>query len=310
MEAVRLALTAAEIECGNLEATQKAQEEGFQNGKKMLAQHLLDGVTDQLRQADLDHAVLEYDSCRLALEEVEEKLRAFAEDPTFALESVEKELTNVEQSLRGSERTLLQTETTLSSLADRHPYSQLAETSEKLSAVESELNREKCHTDAIALLRNTLFEVKAEMMKTIAAPVEKAATQYLERICASPLAEIRLTHSLAAESVAPIQLSDCPDNLVELDRLSGGEQEQVFLCTRLALAAELACKEKQMVVLDDVLTCTDGERLPRICDLLGQLADRLQIILLTCHPERFDCLTGANRIDLQDLLTSGRRAAA
>jgi hypothetical protein len=310
VQAARLALTAAEIEFGNLEATQKAQEEGLQNGRKMLAQHLLDGVTDQQRQTDLDDAVLEYDSCRLALEEVEGKLQAFPEDPTLALDRLDKEFTNLEQSLQRAERTLLQAETSLSSLADRHPYGQLAEISEQLSVVESELNREKCHTDAIALLRNTLFEVKAEIMKTIAAPVEKAATQYLEQICAGPLAEIRLTRSLAAESVAPIQLSDCPENLVEVDRLSGGEREQVFLCTRLALAAELARKEKQMVVLDDVLTSTDGERLPRICDLLGQLADRLQIILLTCHPERFERLTGANRIDLQKLLGSRRRAAA
>ncbi|MFZ0592430.1 MAG: hypothetical protein WAM39_18375, partial [Bryobacteraceae bacterium] len=308
--AARLALTAAEMDFGNLEATQKAQEAGLQNAKKMLAQHLSDGLTDQQRRRDLDDAILEYDSCKLALEEVEAKLQAFPEDPTLALDRVDKEFTNLEQSLQRAERTLLQTETNLSSLADRHPYGQLAETSEQLSVVESELNREKCHTDAIALLRNTLLEVEAEMMKTIAAPVEKAATQYLEQVCAGPLAEIRLTSSLAAESVAPIQLSDCPDNLVELDRLSGGEQEQVFLCTRLALAAELARKEKQMVVLDDVLTCTDGERLPRICDLLGRLGDRLQIILLTCHPERFDRLTGANRIDLQKLLVSGRRAAA
>ena len=83
MQAARVALTAAEIEFGNLEATRKAQEDGLQKGKKMLAQHLLDGVTDQQRQIDLDDAVLEYDSCRLALEEVEAKLRAFPEDPTL-----------------------------------------------------------------------------------------------------------------------------------------------------------------------------------------------------------------------------------
>jgi predicted RecB family nuclease len=299
-QAAQLALKAAEIELGNLQTTQKAREEGLQNAKKMLAQHLLDGVTDQQRRMDLDDAILEYDSCRLALEEVEAKLRVFPEDPTLALDRMDKEFTNLDQLLQQAERTLLQAETNLSSLADRHPHGQLAEISEQLNVVESELNREKCHTDAIALVRNTLFEVRAEMMKTIAAPVEKAATQYLEQICTGPLAEIRLTHSLAAESVAPIPLSDCTENVVELDRLSGGEREQVFLCTRLALAAELARKEKQMVVLDDVLTCTDGERLRRICDLL-------QIILLTCHREGFDRLTGANRIDLQKLLGSGHR---
>jgi uncharacterized protein YhaN len=226
------------------------------------------------------------------------------------LDRAEKELANLEHSLDQANRRLIEAETTLSNLVQRHPYGQLAEISEQVAVFDAELKREERHTAALALLRNTFLEVKSEMMNTISAPVEKAATRYLEQICAKPLVEIQMAQNFAVQQVAPMQLLDCPDRLVALDRLSGGEQEQVFLCTRLALAMEIARKEKQTLVLDDVLTHTDSERLPRICDLLEQMSDRLQIILLTCHPERFERLTRANRIDLQEVLASERRLAA
>jgi DNA repair exonuclease SbcCD ATPase subunit len=136
------------------------------------------------------------------------------------------------------------------------------------------------------------------MMVAVAAPVERIATDYLEEICGKPIAEIRLTQALAAERVIPAALAEDADPAVDLDRLSGGEREQVFLCTRIALGSEVARRERQMVVLDDALTFTDEERMNRICRLLARVSDRLQLIILTCHPERFANLPGANRIDL------------
>jgi uncharacterized protein YhaN len=100
------------------------------------------------------------------------------------------------------------------------------------------------------------------------------------------------------------------DEPVDLDCFSGGEREQIFLATRLALAMELARKERQFVVLDDVLVSTDAERMLRICKLLEKLTDRLQILVLTCHPERFTELRNANRIDLRRVIHSTRQAAA
>ena len=40
------------------------------------------------------------------------------------------------------------------------------------------------------------------------------------------------------------------DSAVDVERLSGGEKEQVFLCTRLALAEELSGAERHTLVLD------------------------------------------------------------
>ena len=69
--------------------------------------------------------------------------------------------------------------------------------------------------------------------------------------------------------------------------MSQGAKEQLLLCLRLAVAQELAADEPQILILDDVLVNTDSARQERILDVLGAQADRLQILILTCHPDRY-----------------------
>ena len=86
---------------------------------------------------------------------------------------------------------------------------------------------------------------------------------------------------------------------VTLDNLSGGEQEQLYLATRLALAEVLGKEERQLVVLDDVLTATDAGRLARVVNVLEESAQHLQLLVLTCHPERYRGLRHAAFFDLE-----------
>jgi uncharacterized protein YhaN len=106
---------------------------------------------------------------------------------------------------------------------------------------------------------------------------------------------VRLGDRFAPGGVAPTAM---PDG-VELLALSGGEQEQVHLAVRLALAEVLSKDEPQMVVLDDVLVATDAGRLGRVLDVLAEVGQRLQVIVLTCHPERYRALDRATFIDLE-----------
>lgn len=85
-------------------------------------------------------------------------------------------------------------------------------------------------------------------------------------------------------------------------QMSGGERAQVYLAPRLALADVLARGERQLVVLDDVLTATDTGRLARVMGVLEVAAQRLQVLILTCHPERYRGLAGANFVDLEDIV--------
>ncbi|MGA2715914.1 MAG: SbcC/MukB-like Walker B domain-containing protein [Bryobacteraceae bacterium] len=89
----------------------------------------------------------------------------------------------------------------------------------------------------------------------------------------------------------------------DLDILSGGEKEQVHLAVRLALAELLTkdARERQLVVLDDVLTATDDERLKRVLTILEEMRAHAQFLILTCHPERYKPLNGAKFIDMASL---------
>jgi len=53
------------------------------------------------------------------------------------------------------------------------------------------------------------------------------------------------------------------------------------------------------VVLDDVLTATDAGRLARVVNVLEDAAQRLQVLILTCHPERYRGLRQAVFFDLE-----------
>jgi uncharacterized protein YhaN len=76
----------------------------------------------------------------------------------------------------------------------------------------------------------------------------------------------------------------------------------LYLATRLALAHALRKDERQLVVLDDVLTASDSGRLARVMNVLEEAAQDLQILILTCHPERYRGLKTGHFFDLEDAL--------
>jgi len=74
----------------------------------------------------------------------------------------------------------------------------------------------------------------------------------------------------------------------------------------MALAHEVTGSQRQLVVLDDVFTYTDTTRLARIMTILDEAAERFQIVLLTCHPERYRGLPNARFFDLEGLVADSQ----
>ncbi|HSB77268.1 MAG TPA: hypothetical protein VLM91_00670, partial [Candidatus Methylomirabilis sp.] len=112
----------------------------------------------------------------------------------------------------------------------------------------------------------------------------------------------RLPRRLLDELEYRGHLVELAEGSVSVEQVSGGEREQIYLATRLALPEVLARGERQLVVPDDVLTATDTGRLARVMGILEEAAQRLQVLFLTCHPERYRGLAGANFVDLEAIL--------
>ena len=72
-------------------------------------------------------------------------------------------------------------------------------------------------------------------------------------------------------------------NQRDFDVLSVGTQEQIALLLRLSIAEALGT----FVILDDQLTQSDTGRMAWMRELLDRAAERIQIVVLTCHPQDY-----------------------
>jgi DNA repair protein SbcC/Rad50 len=167
-----------------------------------------------------------------------------------------------------------------------------------MAGIRAQVEDETVRMDAIHLLRNTVHACKARVLADIRKPVEGAATRMLQRIAGTRLGPVQLAESFQPQGVKP-RLAAGEVSVLEL---SGGEKEQVHLAVRLALAEVLAGEGRRFVVLDDILTATDTGRLARILSILEEASERLQLVILSCHPERYRALAGAAFFDLEAIL--------
>jgi len=256
-----------------------------------------DGRSDETRAHDRQDALMAWEAAKVKAKDCETKLNEIPGDPQKTLQKLERQLAALEETEAKARDEENQAEGRLQNLAGEGAYSKLAACEENLADLNVRIRREKLRMDATRLLYDTVAACKAAVVAAVAAPVERTATSMLGRIAGPRLGAVCLTENFVPAGVRPEIAAD----RVELTNLSGGEQEQLFLIIRLALGQVLAKEERQLVVLDDVLNATDTGRLARVLTLLEECADRLQIVILTCHPERYRGLEEAKFFDLQPL---------
>ena len=69
------------------------------------------------------------------------------------------------------------------------------------------------------------------------------------------------------------------------EELSRGTVEQLYLCLRLALAAEFSRRSESLpLIMDDVLVNFDPVRARAVARELARFSEQRQILIFTCHP--------------------------
>jgi DNA repair exonuclease SbcCD ATPase subunit len=263
-----------------------------------------DAKPDQQREVELSQAAIAWDAARRVLAEVEIQLAAFDDNPEDTVAKLAQQLQAAEETAtqaRDKEKT---EEGRLEHLSVQGPYSGLALAQEELARLERQVAEEESRTAAIRLLHETVAQCRAEAVAAVAGPVEAAATRIFQRVAGRRLGRVQFGGDFAPLHVLP-EMAGGP---VPVENASGGEKEQIFLAARLALAEVLAKDERQLVVLDDVLLATDAPRLARVMSVLEEAAQRLQVVVLTCHPERYRGLGTAQFLDVEALVASAPSA--
>ncbi|WP_269526420.1 AAA family ATPase [Coraliomargarita parva] len=287
--------TAADKAVSEAQADLKVVQGQLETAQRQLTELSSDNLSDEERTKAISEALMSWQAAKVTAEKAEEALKQFPDDPSKELDKLEKQLTaleDTESKARDEEKT---SEGQLQSLAAEGTYSKLVAAEEELAAVKTEIEQESIRMDAIQLLHDTVSNCKSRMVASVSAPVARSASRMLSRIVGPRLGQLQLTGDFVPDAVSP-EIATDP---VALHNLSGGEQEQLYLVARLALADVLAKEQRQLVVLDDVLNATDAGRLARLLTLMEEVSDRLQIIILTCHPERYRALEEAKFFELK-----------
>ena len=258
-----------------------------------------DGLSDLERSERLSQLSVEVLGLESKYKQEFASLQKLGADPRPALERAQGEMATSDGAFQKADRALYEHRGTLKKMLDRAPYDQYARIEEQIKELGAEIDRDQLRAEALKLLRETINECEEEATAGVAGPVADRASKLLQRIAGKRIGAISLSDDLAPWGVGPAET----DETIDLEILSGGEREQVHLAVRLALA-ELLTKDagqKRLVVLDDVLTATDDERLGRVIAVLEEMRSHAQFVILTCHPERYKPLKGAKFIDMANL---------
>jgi DNA repair exonuclease SbcCD ATPase subunit len=291
------AFQAANLNIAKLRAERDLRDREVKSISEKLDRMQQDGMGDSERSAKLAEISLEWDAAKSAAEKLETELARFQDDPRLLAETLEKQRNAIRDQASSALELLKKEEGRLEQLATAGPYTALSQVEERIAELRTRIDSEELRIDAIRLLRDTVHQCKARVLSDLRKPVEESATRMLKRIAGTRLGSVQLADRFQPQAVTPRMAS----GEVTLLDLSGGETEQVHLAVRLALAEVLAGNRRRFLVLDDILTATDTGRLARILSILEEAARRLQLFILTCHPERYRALAEAAFFPLEEI---------
>ncbi|MEW6277787.1 MAG: hypothetical protein AB1758_04115, partial [Candidatus Eremiobacterota bacterium] len=257
---------------------------------------LSEPMTSEAATAAAEPVRAEVEAGALELERRRTELRA----PEVSEEQAATGAGRAEQALQAARRTierltaeLGQHVGKLESQADL--FARLSRAEEGLARAGADLRAVEARAQAFRLLRTRLDVAKKELESDLVGPLRQQIGVRLRQITEGRYHELRLEQDFKAETLLTSTRQEAP-----LGDLSFGTREQVIFLSRLCLAELLSKNERQVLVYDDNLVHTDAARLEIACQLLLQVAEKVQVVLLTCHPERYAPIVKRARV--QELL--------
>jgi DNA repair exonuclease SbcCD ATPase subunit len=175
-----------------------------------------------------------------------------------------------------------------------------------LLEIEAKLEQEKIEAEAHRRLCDLFHEARDQQVGQVMGPIAGRVLDWASKIGLENYREVKFEDAYLPHGLARPESNGA--DVVLLQDESLGIYEQLTLLVRLALGGILAQDEPALAILDDPLAHADASKHRRMLDILRQAAEgnraanpptgRMQILILTCHPERFDYLRGVRHIDL------------
>jgi uncharacterized protein YhaN len=136
------------------------------------------------------------------------------------------------------------------------------------------------------MLLDALRQAESEAKTRYLSPIVDRIKPYFQLLF--PGASIEIDENLHVSGIVRQQ-----GQLEPFQQLSMGTQEQIAVLVRLAFAQMLVEQgHPATVILDDALVFSDDTRMERMFDILNVIAEKVQIIVLTCREQLFEGVGG------------------
>lgn len=208
--------------------------------------------------------------------------------------------------VRENEDLLLRLQTQLAGAEGLHQRRIQAE--QTLMDLKRSFERESLQARAHRHVKELFEEIQQGQTRAAVGPVNERVMHWARQLGLTDYAGLHFDGQLLPAGLQSIHApASAP---IQLDQESLGTVEQLSLLIRLAVGGLLASDEPAVALLDDPLAYADLGKHEKMLQILqsaarGDGAGPLQIILLTCHPERFANLSGAQLIDLSAQIRRG-----
>ena len=233
-------------------------------------------------------------------QEILQSLPAAPEAPGADLEELERGAEDAERQLQQVESEIVKSEGALEQVGGQYVEEQVEQAQQALTALSEREHDLKIEYGAWKLLGDTLREAQ----KTDSAHLGNALAQPVS----ARMAE--LTQDRYGEVAVGPQLDATGIRLGGAERdfgeLSVGTQEQIALLLRVSIAEALGA----FVILDDQLTQSDAARMAWLRGLLEETAGRIQVVVMTCHPEDYGTGPRTHVVDLTESVTRSANSGA
>jgi hypothetical protein len=234
---------------------------------------------------------------------------------TEAEQSVEQRCRDAEEAVRLREERLEQVTNEMSRQRGRLEgseglHTRLMEAETAVCEAEDAIARESLEAAAHLRLRALFEECRDDQVQAVMGPIANRVLHWAKALGLSDYQEVRFGERFLPEGI--LLGETAPEAVRSLAEESYGTGEQLGLLVRLALGGLLARDEPALAILDDPLAHADTVKHRRILDILRLAAEGspgstppagpLQVLIFTCHPDRFDYLAGARQIDLARMI--------
>lgn len=280
------ALEASQLMCESCKSLENGAEEKLKTALGNFYENCKD-TGKALAQVKL--AIAQYNAAEMKLRECEIALR------TFEKSIDETELLRIKETVKPPERPLKDIEYNLSFVKQRcdkrmekaadaksnidrisATYVHPQEIFERLEELRKKYRNDTEHYDAICLAADVLSEADGEFKRSIAPVITSTAGSLLSEATQGKYG------SVTANGDFGIYV-DCDGEKKEIEYLSGGTKDLVYIAFRYGLLQLLYNGDAPMMIFDDAFAKIDDKRLPMLLAIIRKISEKTQTVILTCQ---------------------------